>query len=215
MTNLTHTPKEQEVPLPPAPALPFTLKADTAQYRKSIGPFRILLALGVTAIFWVKFGPLVWLLSVIGIAVLIAIIIFMLTRRSITINNEGIHYKNSLGFTKSVRFDEVSTVEVFDNYSDPGFGTMPRIILAKKSGGYLFSIIGIFWPYEGMTKMLSSLKDNKVKMNFYIDYVQSQEVAKAFPNLVPFYERHPLWTAMILVVVLFAVVAAGVILFMM
>jgi len=215
MTNLTLTPKNEQVPLPPAPALPFTLRADAKQYIKSLGVTRITLALLITIVFWVRLGPLGWLISVVSTAALITLIIFLLTRREITVNNEGVHYKTSFGLTKSARFDEIQSVEVLDNYIDPGFGVMPRIFVTKKSGGSLFSLIGIFWPYEGMTQLLSSLKDNKVTLNFYIDQIQSAAVAKEFPNLVPYYERHPYWVAAIAVVVIFAAVAAGVILFVM
>ena len=215
MTNLTLTPKNQEVPLPPAPALPFTVKADTKQYLKSLGPARILLALGITIVFWVRLGLLGWLISVIIIAALITLIIFMLTRREITVNSDGVHFKNSFGITKSTKFDEIEAVQILDNYVDPGFGAMPRIMVAKKSGGVAFSIIGIFWPYEGMTQLLSALRSKKVPLNFYIDQIQSAQVAKEFPELVPFYERHPYWVAAISVVVIFAGVTAGVLLFVM
>jgi hypothetical protein len=213
MTNLTVTPKNQQVPLPPAPALPFTVKADTKQYLKSLGPARIILALGITIIFWVRLGPLGWLISVVSIAALIIFIIFMLTRREITVNNEGVHYKNSFGATKSTKFEEIEAVQILDNYFDPGFGVMPRILVGKKSGGVAFSIIGIFWPYEGMTKLLSAFKAKNVVLNFYIDQIQSTQVAKEFPKLVPFYEQHPYWVAMISVVVIFAAITIGVLLF--
>jgi len=215
MTTLTQTPTEQEVPLPPPPVLPFTIDADAKQYIKLLGPARIILALGVSVVFWVRLGPLGWLISVVGIAALVALIIFMLTRRSITVDTNGVHYKTAFGIVKSASFDEIKAVEVFDNYTDPGFGVMPRIIVAKKSGGYLFSLIGIFWPYEGMTQLLSSLKGNKVVTNFYINHIQSPQLAKEFPELVPFYERHPYWVAAISVVVIFAVITAGVLLFVM
>jgi len=215
MTNLTLTPKNQQVLLPPAPALPFTVKADIKQYSKSLGPARIILALGVTVVFWVRLGPLGWLVSVVGIAALITLIIFMLTRREITVNNDGVHYKNSFGATKSTTFEEIEAVHILDNYIDPGFGVMPRIMVEKKSGGKAFGIIGIFWPYEGMTQLLSSFRAKKVILNFYIDKIQSQQVAKEFPKLVPFYERHPYWVAMISVVVIFAAITAGVLLFVM
>jgi len=215
MTNLTLTPKNEQVPLPPASALPFTVKADTKQYLKSLGPARIILALGITIIFWVRLGPLGWFISVVSIAALITLIIFMLTRREITVNNEGVHYKNSFGVTKSTKFEEVEAVHILDNYVDSGFGVMPRIIVENKSGGKAFGIIGIFWPYEGMTQLLSAFRDKKVALNFYIDKIQSQQVAKEFPKLVPFYERHPYWVAMISVVVIFAVITVGVLLFVM
>jgi len=215
MTNLTLTPKNQEVPLPPAPALPFTVRADAKQYIKSLGATRIVLALLITVVFWVRLGPLGWLISVVSIAALITFIIFMLTRREITVNNEGVHFKNSFGITKSTKFDEIEAAQILDNYVDPGFGAMPRIMVAKKSGGVAFSIIGIFWPYEGMTQLLSALRSKKVPLNFYIDQIQSAQVAKEFPELVPFYERHPYWVAAISVVVIFAGITAGVLLFVM
>jgi len=215
MTNITLSPTKQEVPLPPSPTLPFTVKADAKQYIKLLGPARIILALGVSVVFWVRLGPLGWLISVLAIAVLITLIIFLLTRRSITVNNEGVHYKTSFGFTKSATFNEINAVEIFDNYTDPGFGVMPRIILSKKSGKALFSVTGIFWPYEGLTAILSALKKNKVALNFYTNHIQSAQVAKAFPKLVPFYEGHPYWVAAISVVVIFAAIYAGVVIFVM
>ena len=215
MTNLTLTPKNQEVLLPPAPTLPFTVEADAKQYIKSLGALRIILALLITLVFWVRLGPLGWLISVVSIAAIITLIIFLLTRREITVNNEGVHYKTSFGITKSTKFSEIEAVQILDNYVDPGFGAMPRIMVAKKSGGAAFSMIGIFWPYEGMTQLLSALRSKKVTLNFYIDQIQSVQVAKEFPKLVPFYERHPYWIAAISVVVIFALITAGVLLFVM
>jgi hypothetical protein len=215
MTNLTLTPKNEQVPLPAAPALPFTVKANAKQYVKSLGATRLILALGITIIFWVRLGPLGWLISVVSIAALITLIIFLLTRREITVNNEGVHFKNSFGVTKSTKFEEIESAQILDNYFDPGFGAMPRILVGRKSGGVAFSIIGIFWPYEGMTQLLSALKEKKVTLNFYIDQIQSTQVAKEFPTLVPFYERHPYWVAMISVVVIFAAITTGVLLFVM
>lgn len=214
MTNPNYTPEEQEVPLPPAPALPFTIDADAVKYRQSIGTTRIVVALGITIIFWVRLGPLGWLISVVSIAALIWLIIFLITRRSITIDGQGVHYKGSFGAKKSIHFDEIKSVEVFDNYIDPGFGAMPRIIIAPKSGGYFFSIAGIFWPNESMAQLLSSLRDNKVALNFYTEPIVSAGISKQFPQLVPFYERHPYLVAVIASAVLFAVIIAAVLIFM-
>ena len=213
--TLHNNPANQTVQLPPAPALPFTLKASATQYRKSIGMTRVAAALGLSLVFWVKLGFLGWFISVVGIAAIIIVVIFLLTRRSITVNNDGVHYKNAFGVTKSVLFEEVASVEVFENYLEPGFGVMPRIILAKKSGGYLFSTIGLFWPYTESSKLLSSLKDNKVLLNVHTDPAQSSTIAKEFPNLVPYYERHPYWIAVIIAFLIIVAVAIAVILFVM
>jgi len=213
MTNIAPTSNKQRAALPPAPILPFFIKANASQYRKSIGITRIGLALGISVIFWVKLGFLGWLITVIGIAAVIILIVYLLTRRSITVDNESVHYKNPFGIRKSININEIKSVEIFDNYVDPGFGVMPRIILAKKSGGFLFSIIGIFWPVTEVQKLLSALKANKVTLNFYSKPVQSQNIAKEFPNLVPYYERHPYMTAAIGSIVTIVAIIIGIVLF--
>lgn len=215
MTKPKLTPNNKANPLPPTPLLPFTLKVDASLYRKSIGPGRIILALAISSIFWFKYGPLFWLFTVLGIAALIAGTVYMLSRRSITVDNQGVHFKTSYGLTKSAKFDEIQSVEVFNNYSDVSFGDMPRIIAAKKSGGYLFSIIGLFWPHEGMATLLSSFQDNKVALNFHNDIVQSSDIAKEFPKLVPFYEKYPYLAAGVGLVVAVAAIIAGILIFAM
>ena len=215
MINTPANPEEQSVVLPPAPVLPFTVKASAAQYRKAIGLNRIVAALAISSVFWFKFGFLVWLITVVGLAAFIVIIIYLLTRRSITINNNGVRYKNAFRITKSLKFDEIKSVEVFENYIEPGFGTMPRVILAKKSGGHLFSTIGIFWPYGEVAKLLAVLKDREVELNVYTGVANSSNIAKEFPGLLSFYERHPYWSATFIAIVMLAAIVAGVILFMM
>jgi len=214
MTNPKYASEKQKMSLSLAPALPFTIKADAAKYRKSLGTTRIIIAVGITFIFWIRLGPLGWLISVVSIAALIWFIIFLITRRSITVDTNSLYYNGSFGVVKSANFNEIKSVEVFDNYIDPGFGAMPRIIVAKKSGGYLFSIAGIFWPNESTTTLLSSLKDNKVALNFHTQPVASADISKEFPQLVPFYERHPYWVVIIAATVIFAAIVAAVLIFM-
>ncbi|MDB5163231.1 MAG: hypothetical protein JWO54_152 [Candidatus Saccharibacteria bacterium] len=200
-------PIDSEFALPPAPTLPFTSKASFSQYKTKIGTGRVILALIVSLFFWFKFGPVVWIVSVLGLAVVIGIFIYLATHRSVTVDQNGVRYKGMFGKTTSINFDEIETVKSFPFYMEAGFGILPRIIIAKKAGGYFVNLTGMFYTDESIFNLLSALRSKNVTLEFYEDTVDYSTIAKQFPQLVASYERNPIGLGVVLALVIVVVVA--------
>jgi hypothetical protein len=217
MTELNNTPTDtptltpvdhELISLPPAPALPLRVKASFAQYSKKLGTGRIILAFIVSLFFWFRFGPVVWIISVVGLAAVIGIFIYLATSRSITVDQKQVRHKGMFGKTDALNLDEIETVKIFPYYLDAGFGTLPRIMIAKKSGGLFVGITGMFYTDESIFELLSALKSQGVKLEFYEDTVDYSTIAKQFPQLVASHERNPIGVGVILFVVIIAITLA-------
>jgi len=190
----TPTPESSPSTPPPepivAPALPYSFKSNLTEYRKRLGVGRIALAFVLTFIFWLRFGPVVWILSVIGLTILIVGILYLLSLRRATITPEGISYRGGLGRTRTVRFDEIEGTKVFLGYYEPSFGLAPRVVVAQKNGTpIVFS--GLSWVPEDLDKLLAVLKDKNVTIEYYEDVVTYAMIAKQFPTYTTYVERHP------------------------
>ncbi|MFZ1301913.1 MAG: hypothetical protein WAQ27_05075 [Candidatus Microsaccharimonas sp.] len=189
----------------PVPPLPLVVKANLKNYFGYLGFIRVGLALGISIFFWTKFGFIAWIISVVGITALIVIILFILSRRSVTLDEQGVHTKNGLGLKKNATYQEISTAKVFINYVEPGFGVIPRVVIGRKNANQLASFAGLFWLNEDMDKMLAVLNDKKVTVEYYDEAVTSLVVTKEFPDYFLAYERHPYWFASIIVAVILVV----------
>ena len=77
-----------------APPLPYTIKATLVEYRRRLGVWRIVLAIALTFIIYLRFGFTAWLISVAVIAVIIGGILWFLGRRSLIMTPDGIEYEN-------------------------------------------------------------------------------------------------------------------------
>lgn len=216
MTDIPQTtPQEptQAVPAEPikAPALPYTIKANLVEYRRRIGLWRVILSFALTFLFFVKFGFVVWLLSVIGLTVLIAVILWRLGRRSIIISPDGIEYVNGIGRRTKMTFSDIEGAKVFINYYEPSFGVVPRVSIGRKSGKSPISLMGLFWPAIELDKLIAVLNDKKVKVEYYEDVANYGMIAKQFPAYATYVERHPYKLATIIVIAILVAIVAIVI----
>lgn len=211
---MTDTPKPQTQPdqsiqeaLVPAPDLPYTIHANLREYGRRIGVWRIVLALGLTAFFFYRFGPVGWIASVAGITLLISIILWFLAHRSLEVKGDQITVKNALGKMRTVTFHEIEEVKVFVNYYEPTFGVAPRVTIAVKQGEPV-SLYSLYWPVDELDKLLAVLRDAKVKTEYYADPATYTMIAKQFPTHATYLERHPWKIAWIATAVIVAIAVA-------
>lgn len=203
------TPTQDVAPAEPmkAPALPYTFKATLRNYWRLLGVPRILLAFALTFIFWFRFGPVVWILSTIGLAIVILLILHLLSARRVTITPDGFDYKGGLGGTRTIRFDQIEGVKVFINYLEPGFGATPRVAVAVKDGMPV-NFTGLYWSGEELDKLLAVLAEKKITTEYYEDMVVYQTVAKQFPTYASYIERHTGFVALTSVIGIVVVIVA-------
>lgn len=210
----TQTPTSDITPSQPvepvqAPALPYSFKATLKEYRKRIGIWRIGLALIISIFFWVKFGPVVWILSVLGIAAAIIGYFYLVSRSRVTLTNEGIEYHSGFGRTQIVPYGELEGAKVFINFLDAGFGIAPRVSVAQKGATpNPINLNSLYWSVDDMDRLIAVLNDKKVTVEYYEDIVQYQVIAKQFPNYATYIERHTGFVALMTVIAIVVIVAA-------
>ena len=202
--NETTDTRELKKNLPPAPALPYAFKTSFSHYGRIFSIPRIIIILGVAAILWYQFNIVTALLFLLVIAVIAGVITYLLSARSVSIDEKGVHYKNILGKGKTLPFNEIDSTKVFFNYLDPAFGYTLRVIIATKSEQSL-SVTGTFWTLDDIVSLISVMDAKKVTINYYQDAVSSFAIAKAFPKLVHPHERHPFLVGAVLLLALIAV----------
>jgi hypothetical protein len=198
-----------------APALPYEMKATLKGYWARVGVWRFLLGFALTYFIYLRGGFWTWVICLVAIIVLISVILFLLSKRSIKATSEGLEYTSAFGAKYSIAYSEIDVARLFLAYIEAGgFGVIPRIIVTSKQGKPFASIYALYWPPEGMDALLAILKDKKVKVESFDTLVNSAGIAKQFPDAVRYYEKHPYLVAMGIVVVLLVVISVGVLLFM-
>jgi hypothetical protein len=200
-------------PLPPPSALPYTFKANLAEYRRRLGIWRFILAFGLTFIIFLRFGVLAWALTVVLITAVILTVMYLLSRRSLTLTKTHIEFTNSFGKVKKLEYHDIQSFRIFVNYVEPSFGLTPRIIIATDKRPFV-SLVGMYWNLEDLDRLLSTIKDKKIDTEYFEDFAYSAQIAKQFPHSVPVYERHPYWIAFGIVILLLVVISVGVLLSM-
>ncbi|OJU88121.1 hypothetical protein BGO17_04080 [Candidatus Saccharibacteria bacterium 49-20] len=213
-TTPTQTPPEPiEAPQEPiaAPPLPYMLRANLREYRKRLGLWRILLALGLTVLFFFKLGFLGWLLSVAGIALIIVIILWFLGKRTLEVTSSELVYRSALGKARNVAYTDIEGVKVFVNYYEPTFGVAPRVTIGLKKGEPL-SLYALYWPIDDLDKLLAVLRDKSVPTEYYADPATYAMIAQQFPKYATLIERHPwriAWAIVGAIVVIVTVAVVG------
>lgn len=203
--NETTDTRELKKNLPAAPALPYTFKTSFAHYRRIFGLSRIIIVLAVSGILWYRFNLTTGVIFFLVVMALVAVIIYLLSSRSVSIDEKGIRYKNLLGKVTTTSFSEVDSAKVFFNYLDPAFGYTLRVIVGTKSGKAL-SISGTYWTTEDIVALISVLDSKKAKVQYYQNAVSSYAIAKEFPTLVYPHERHPFLVGGALLLLLLAAI---------
>lgn len=213
---MTETP---EVPTTPttvptepikAPDLPYTFKASLAGYWQRIGKMRLVIAGLITFIFWFRWGPVVWLVSVIFLAIVIFTILYALSSRRVTLREDGFDYGGKFSRSRTIRYDQLEGAKVFINFYDAAFGMAPRVSLAVKEGSPI-NLTAIYWPLDELDKLIATLKQKNVPVEYYEDAVSYSAVAKQFPHYASYVERHTGFVALVSVIAI--LVVAGVIAF--
>lgn len=181
----------QEVPLPPAPSLPFTMKANFTEYRRRVGVVRIVIAAALIMLIWLRFGYLAGAISTVVIVATITITLSVLYRRSFTVSDTSLLLKTSFGRSKELAWANLGKVHIFAQYLDEGFGVMPRVIISDKNGNGFASFTSLYWSVDEMNLLLASLKKRDVEVEWYADVARSSAIKKTLPKLLPYYEQHP------------------------
>lgn len=214
--NTPHDTSTEKQPIEPikAPALPFEMKANLIEYRRRLGVARFVLALGLTFVFYAKFGFVVWILSVIGLAAVIMLILFFLARRKVIATTTDVTFVNGIGMKRTVPYAQIADSRVFLSYIEPGFGVVVRVIIGTSHKKPLVSLTSLFWKLEDVDLLIAALTSKGATFEYYEDMVQSAAIAKQFPESVAAYEKHPYLIATGIVIAILAVVVAAVLLFM-
>ena len=212
--NLEQTAPFTPEPLPEPPLLPFTIKADLSEYRKRVGVWRVLIAVIFLAIVFFRFGPIAGTISVVTVGLTIAIILFVLSRRSIVLDVNEVKIYGFFGKTKEFKYEDISSVKVFLAYIEPAFGHTPRIIAGKKGGGAFFTLLTLYWKSTDIDLLLATMNAKSVANETYTEPAVSAMVAKQFPDYVAAYEKHPYLIAFGIVIAIVVIVTIFVILTM-
>lgn len=206
------TTTENETPLK-APALPFKMKANLAEYRRRIGIGLVLVGVALSLIVYVRSGVIAWLCVLAASALLITVIMYMISRRTITATDTGVEHVNMFGIRHFLLYSDVKSVKVFLEHVEANFGSAPKVIIGKKNGKPFTSMSGIIWKPEEIDLLLAALANKDVVVEYYDGAVTSLSIAKQFPEFATPYEKHPyMWSFAIAFAILIAV-AAGVVLF--
>jgi len=182
-----------------APARPYTLEANLRQYFRKLGAWRIVLALALTALLYLRFGLLVWILSVVGIAAIIGITLFFLARRRLTATETGLEYTNPFGRVRRVTYGEIETAKVFVNFYEPSFGAMPRVSIGMQADVSPIVLSGMYWPLEGLDNLLAVFNDKKVVVESTADVVMMKHITTYFSKYATYAERHTVLLASLIV----------------
>lgn len=203
----TQPPTQSGAPVQ-VPTLPYTFKAHLGEYRKRLGAGRILLALGLTSIFAFRFGVLVWILSVIGIAAVIWGVMYLLSTRTITLSSDSIVYRNGFGKQRTIRLSEIEGVKAFLGYIEASFGIAPRIVVGVKGDAAPLILSALYWKPDDLDIVLAYATEKSLETISYPDPVSYPAIAKEFPSYASYIERHTGLVAIIAVVAILIVVVA-------
>ncbi len=192
--------------------LPLIIRANSETYRKYLGPFRIGLGLILSLYFWFKFGFWGWVISVVGIALLLTLIMAALFGRRIEFDGNVLRYRNALGLTKDVPIDQIADVRVYLSYVESTFGVTPRIFITNKLPGKRpISLLSLYWRPEDLDNLLAALHQQGVPVRYSEEGTSAQLLVKESPELFSFMERHYLLSGILIALAILAVIVVGVI----
>lgn len=208
---MTHTPEPSIAPVAvkpeqvPVPALPYSFKTTLSEYRKRLGVPRILIAFAITFLFWLRWGPVVWLVSVIFLAAILGGILYWMASRRVTVQEDGFEFSGWLSRKRTVAYSQIEGVKVFINFLDAGFGVSPRVSIAVKDAASI-NLSGLYWNIDDLDKLLAVLNSKKVAIEYYDDIVQYGAIAAQFPQYASYVERHTGRVAFIVIIAIIVIV---------
>lgn len=183
---------------------------DLSDYRKRLGWFRIILAVGLTFIVFYAKGFEAWLITVLGVAIILAAYFVYLKRRSLMIEDGQLIYTNAFGKKRTLSLSDIESVRVYLAYIEPSFGYAPRVIISGKQTGYFMSLISLYWNSKEVEALLEYCKDQGVKVEYFDQPTVSRMIVQQFPDTVPYYEKHPVRIALAIVGALLVAIVVGV-----
>lgn len=201
MNETPSSPSPEVKPLPPAPALPFTMKAHLAEYSRRLGMWRYILGFLISLFILFRFGPVAWIAAIAAITGIILLFLYFMAHRSVAATAEGLEYTNGFNKKRTVAYADIPNSKVFVSYIEPGFGIAPRVIIML-AGKPFVSLSGLYWKYEDIDLLLATLQEKKVGIEFYQDLVISKTIKTQFPTALLWYERHPVVFALLLTVLI-------------
>lgn len=202
----------EKKPIPPK--FPYTFKANLSEYRRRLGLWRIVLAVSLTLIIFFRFGLVAWLVTVVGLAILIGTGIFLISRRSITLTEKEIRYVTMFGSTKTLPYSQIENPRAFMQFFDPGFGIMPRIIIGTKAKKPFLALTPLFWKPEDLDRMLIAFDSKGIQFEYFEDVADSAAITKQFPESLTYIEKHPYRIAFVIVILIIVLATGGVLMFM-
>lgn len=211
MTEQIHSPETpsaspNQAPLAP-PMLPFHMKATTGLYLRRLGMWRFAIALLLTVFIWLRFGFVAWVIFMVTIALIIGLIFFSYSRRSLLVDENGVEYRNALGQVKRARFDEIKEVAALLGYVELNFGPSPRVVALKNDGTILFSIVALHWKTNEVDALIAALVEKKVDVKSSDLPIDGITLAKQMPTYTHWHERHLVLTTLIGVFIAAIVIA--------
>lgn len=191
----------------PDSKMPFQIKANLKLYAKRLGYFRPLLAFAITFIALVRWGFVAWLATILVLGAIIGLGIFLLSRRTVTLTNDSIEYRNTFGYQK-VAYSEIESAIYFQEFHDAAFGYTTRLSISVKNGKSPINLTGFYWLSNDTAKLAENLEKKNVSVELYDEYVAFNDIAKQYPRHASYLELHQGRVAIIAIIGIFVVVAA-------
>jgi len=180
------------------PPLPYSYKANLAEYRRRIGAVRIILALLVSLVLIYQYGVLGWIITAVALTLGLVGFFYLLSTRTITLTAEGLEYRNAFGRRRTVNYTSIESTKVFMNYYEPFSGVFPRIVIGFKKAPSI-NLLATYWTVEDLERTLSTLSSKGVAVEYYEDVVTYTTIAKQFPRYALYIERHPVQLSFIII----------------
>lgn len=194
----------------PVPTSPLKITGQLSRYYRGLGVFRPLLAIGISAIIWVRFGFVAWLITVIALILGAVLVISLLSRRSIVADEKSIRYRSMFGKTTEIAYTDVESIKFFLNFVDANAGQATRLGVASKTSDKPITVQSFYWRKEDLESLAVFLeKHTGVKVECYNDFLTYQNIVYYFPKHATYIELHPgkivLIALPILLVVIFGI----------
>ncbi|MBN9398451.1 hypothetical protein BGO18_00200 [Candidatus Saccharibacteria bacterium 47-87] len=197
-----------------APALPYTVHPDLSVSYRWFGLVRYVLAALLMVFLFIRFGWVIGLLSTVVIGVIVFLVWFISTHRSIEVTKNGLTYKNAFGKTRTTSYGDIEVVRIFQQYSYYGTALLPRVIISTKTNKSFLSVLLLTWDAKYAGYMTLTLEEKKVPIELYDQVATNATIRKQFPGILLWHERHPVLFNMSLtlgVIILVVGIALGIV----
>lgn len=182
-----------------------SISAKPAAYKNNLVP-RIVVVLLVAGFAYWRYGLVPTLIFLAIMAVVVSLVLWIPLQRRFSITDKKVVYKGLLGRTITMAFKDVTHALYATAYLEPNFGGVSRIVIADEKNKKLISLNGIYWDAEDLKKSAEVLKKN-VTLKVIDNQITFTDLAKEYPSVMPYYERHPFALGLIIAGIIVAVLA--------